>query len=113
MDVAPTAPDLNHIERIGLVGSSIVEIMDKPYASASTVKDYIGLVRELDKMGQTIERGPHEGEDRYWRHFRKTLWKPGELWNRIEGLEDTDELINSLGGFKKYSAKKEYEKLTG
>lgn len=112
MDVGSTVPDLNHIERIGQVGESLVEIMDKPYAASSTVKDYWGLVSKLDQKGETIEQGPHEGEDRYWRHVRKTLWKPGELWYRIEGLEDTDELINSLGGLQgRFSARKEYEKL--
>ena len=112
MEVGSTVPDLNHIERIGQVGENLVEIMDKPYAASSTVKGIWGLVSKLDQKGETIEQGPHAGEDRYWRHVRKTLWKPGELWYRIQGLEDTDELINSLGGLEgRFSAKKEYEKL--
>lgn len=113
MDVASTAPDLNHIERIGSVGESLIEIMDKPFASYSTIKTFTYPISGLPDLGEEIQQGPHKGEDRYWRNIRKYYWKPGELWNRIEGLEDTDELINSLGGFKKYSAKKEYEKLTG
>jgi hypothetical protein len=48
MDVTPTAPDLNHIVRMGQIGSSIIEIADKPYASASTVKDYYGLIANID-----------------------------------------------------------------
>ena len=114
MDVASTVPDLNHIERVGEIGKSLIEVMDKPFASYSTVKTFTYPISGLPDMGETIERGPHEGEDRYWRNIRKYYWKPGELWNRIEGLEDTDELISSLGGFQgKYSAKKEYEKLMG
>lgn len=113
MDVASTATDLNHIERIGSVGESLIEIMDKPFASYSTIKTFTYPISGLPDLGEEIQQGSHKGEDRYWRNIRKYYWKPGELWNRIEGLEDTDELINSLGGFKKYSAKKEYEKLTG
>lgn len=112
MDVASTVPDLNHIERIGDVGNSLVEIMDKPFASYSTVKTFTYPISGLPDYGEKIEKGPHKDEDRYLRNLRKYYWKPGELWDRIEGLEDTDELINSLGGFsKRYSAKKEYERL--
>lgn len=113
MDVASTVPDLNHIERIGDVGNSLIEIMDKPFASYSTIKTFTYPISGLPDKGEEIQQGPHKGEDRYWRNIRKYYWKPGELWNRIKGLEDTDELINSLGGFQKYSAKKEYEKLMG
>lgn len=114
MDVASTVPDLNHIERVGDVGKSLIEIMDKPFASYSTVKTFTYPISGLPELGEEIQQGPHKGEDRYWRNIRKYYWKPGELWNRIEGLSDTDELINSLGGLNsKYSAKKEYEKLTG
>lgn len=113
MDMASTVPDLNHIERIGDVGKSLIEIMDKPFASYSTVKTFTYPISGLPDRGEIIQQGPHQGEDRYWRNIRKYYWKPGELWNRMEGLSDTDELINSLGGFSKYSAKKEYEKLTG
>lgn len=113
MDVQSTVPDLNHIERVGAIGNSLIEIMDKPFASYSTVKMFTYPVSGLPDLGEEIQQGPHKGEDKYWRNIRKYYWKPGELWNRIEGLEDTDELINSLGGFQKYSAKKEYEKLMG
>lgn len=113
MDMQSTTIDLNHIENMGAVGNSLIEIMDKPFASYSTVKMFTYPISGLSEKGEIIEKGPHKGEDRYWRNIRRYYWKPGELWDRIRGLEDTDELINSLGGFKKYSAKKEYEKLTG
>lgn len=113
MDMSTVALDINHIERIGDIGESLIEIMDKPFASYSTIKMVTYPIQGLSEKGETIQSGPHKGEDRYWRNIRRYYWKPGELWDRIKGLEDTDELINSLGGFKKYSAKTEYERLTG
>lgn len=113
MDVSSTVPDLNHIENVGSIGKNLIEIMDKPFAAYSTVKFFTYPVTGLPDYGTEIQSGPHKGEDRYVRNLKKLYWKPGELWNRIEGLDSTDELINSLGGLQKYSAKKEYEKLTG
>jgi hypothetical protein len=92
----------------------MIEIMDKPFASYSTIEMATYWVTALPEQGEEVKSGPHKGEDKYLRGLSKHYVKPLELYYRLEGLKDTDELIESLGGLKgKFSVKKEYERLTG
>jgi len=68
----------------------------------------------MEDYGKLIERGVNKGSDRYLTNWSRKWAPPLKLYDRIRGIKDTNDLLNSLGGsFRGYSMEKEYEKLVG
>ena len=108
------APDLKHILRWGQTATTLVDLTQKPYAHANLIGDLLYPVTNMEDYGKPIERGVNKGQDRYLTNWSRKWIFPLKLYDKLKGIEDTDDLIKSLGGVTgSYSMKKEYEALTG
>lgn len=108
------ALDIRHIARWGETATTLVDLTQKPYAYANIVGDLLYPVTNMEDYGKLIERGVNKDSDRYLTNWSRKWAPPLKLYDRIRGIKDTNDLLNSLGGsFRGYSMEKEYEKLVG
>lgn len=108
------SPDLRHLIRWGQTASTLVDLTQKPYAHANIIGDILYPVTNMEDYGQPIERGVNKDKDRYITNWSRKWAPPLKLYDKLRGIEDTNDLLNSLGNLNgSYSMKKEYERLTG
>lgn len=108
------APDLRHILRWGQTATTLVDLTQKPYAHANLIGDLLYPITNMEDYGQTIEKGVNAGKDKYLTNWSRKWIFPLKAYDRFRGIDDTDDLIKSLGGLTGgYSMKKEYESLAG
>lgn len=114
IDTGAIVFDFNHIERFASIPENLLNVFSNPYSVAGTANKLVKIGAAYEYKDEIVEQGPFEGMNKFEAQLHKTI-PHNVTWERIQSVitPGDNTLLESLGGMRKYSMEKEYERLTG